>query len=160
MKKFLLVIFLVLLLPSILLAAAAGTVTQTVDKYMSPDVNMRILTFTWTASADDGSVPPTATSAVNTSDIIGWYVYAIETNPGAVAPTASYDIVVNDAEGLDIAGGMLANRSASATEKSTPRLDSTYSIFGGVLIDGALTLVITGQSVHSATGTVKLIMSR
>jgi len=137
---------------------AAGTVTQKLDKY--PNANMRVLTFTWTGDAADGTVPSTATSTAITADIAGWYVYAIETNPGAVAPTADYDVVVNDAEGLDIAGGMLANRSATATEKITPRLDSTYSIFGGVLIDGALTLVISNQSVVSATGTVKLILSR
>ena len=85
--------------------------------------------------------------------------YAIETNPGT-APTAGYDIVINDAESLDIAGGMLADRSATLTERITPRLDSTYSIFGGVLVDSALTLVITNQNAASATGTVKLYLAK
>jgi len=139
-------------------AFGAGSVTQKLDKY--PLANMRVLTFSWIGDAANGTVPSTATSTAIVTDIAGWYVYAIETNPGAVAPTTLYDIVVNDVEGLDIAGGMLANRSATATEKITPRLDSTYSIFGGVLIDGALTLVITNQSVVSATGTVKLLLSK
>lgn len=137
---------------------AAGSVTQKLDKY--PNANMRVLTFSWTGDAANGTVPSTATSTAITADIAGWYVYAIETNPGTTAPTASYDIVINDAESLDIAGGMLANRSATATEKITPRLDSTYSIFGGVLVDTAVTLVITNQNVVSATGTVKLLLSK
>jgi len=137
---------------------AAGTVTQKLDQY--PSANMRVMTFTWVGDAANGTVPSTATTAAITSDLLGWYVYAIETNPGSVAPTTLYDVVVNDAEGLDIAGGLLANRSATATEKITPRLDETYSIFGGVLVDGALTLVISNQSVVSATGTVKLILSK
>lgn len=139
-------------------AFAVGTVTVTLDKY--PNANMRAVTYSWVGDAIDGTVPSTATSTAITADIAGWYVYAIETNPGAVAPLTLYDIVINDAESLDIAGGMLANRSATATEKITPRLDSTYSIFGGVLVDSALTLVITNQSVVSATGTVKLLLSK
>lgn len=138
---------------------AAGSVTQAINNY--PNANMKVLTFTWTGSAADGTVPSTPTNAAITTEIAGWYVYAIETNPGGdTAPTTLYDVVINDAEGLDIAGGMLADRSATATEKITPRLDSTYSIFGGVLVDGALTLVITNQAVHSATGTVKLFLSK
>ena len=139
-------------------AFGAGSVTQKLDKY--PFANMRVLTFSWTGDAANGTVPSTATSTAIVTDIAGWYVYAIETNPGTGPPTDNYDIVVNDVEGLDIAGGMLANRSTTATQKITPRLDSTYSIFGGVIIDGALTLVITNQAVVSATGTVKLLLSK
>ncbi len=142
-------------------AAAPGTITQKLDKYTNS--NMQVLTWSWTGSADDGTVPSTGnaiTSAVTTAAIAGWYVYSIETNPGSVAPTALYDIVINDAEGFDIAGGMLANRSASATEKILPRLDTANNIYGGALVDSALTLVITNQAVHSATGTVKLVLTR
>ena len=136
---------------------AVGSVTQRIKSY--PNANMKTLTFSWTGDAGTGAVPSTPTSAVNTIEIAGWYVYAIETNPGT-APTAGYDIVINDAESLDIAGGMLADRSATLTERITPRLDSTYSIFGGVLVDSALTLVITNQNAASATGTVKLYLAK
>lgn len=139
-------------------AWAAGAVTQKLDKY--PNANMRVLTFSWTGDVAGGAVTTTATNDAITADIAGWYVYAIETNPGSGPPTAGYDIVINDAEGLDISGGMLADRSSTATQKITPRLDSTYSIFGGVLVDGALTLVITNQTQNSATGTVKLLLSK
>ena len=157
MKRLYLLLLAVMIFVPVL-GLAAGTVTQKLDQY--PSANMRVMTFTWVGDAANGTVPSTATTAAITSDLLGWYVYAIETNPGSVAPTTLYDVVVNDAEGLDIAGGLLANRSATATEKITPRLDSTYSIFGGVLVDGALTLVISNQSVVSATGTVKLILSK
>ena len=135
-----------------------GSCKVKVDKY--PNANMRVLTFSWTGDAGTGAVPDTTTSATETGDILGWYVYTIETNPGTTPPTPSYDIVVNDAEGLDISGGMLADRSDTDTEKIIPRLDTTYSIFGGVLIDGALTLKITNQTDLSATGTVKLLLSK
>ena len=159
MKKALLawcIIGLITLIASV--AMCAGTVTQKLDKYNN--ANMRVLTFSWTGDASNGTVPSTATSTAITADIAGWYVYSIETNPGAVAPTTLYDIVINDAEGFDIAGGMLANRSATATEKVLPRLDTTNNIYGGVLVDGALTLAISNQSVVSATGTVKLVLTK
>jgi hypothetical protein len=139
-------------------AWGAGSCTVKLDKY--PLANMRVLTYSWIGDAANGTVPSTATTTAIDTDLAGWYVYAIETNPGAGPPTASYDIVINDAEGLDISGGMLADRSSTATEKITPRLDSTYNIFGGVLIDGALTLVITNQTQVSAVGTVKLLLSK
>lgn len=139
-------------------AWAAGSVTQTLDKY--PNVNMRVLTFSWVGAAAGGAVTPVATTAAITEDIAGWYVYAIETNPGAGPPSIAYDITINDAEGLDIAGGTLADRSATSTQKVTPCLDTAHSIYGGVLIDGALTLTITNQIVNSAAGTVKLILAQ
>jgi len=136
----------------------AGEVTQTLDKY--PGTSVRILTFAWTGDAANGTVPSTATSDDITKDITGWFLYAVETNPGAVAPTAAYDVVINDAEGFDIAGGQAANRSATATERVLPKLDATSGLLGAALIYGALTLVITNQNVNSATGTVKLILSK
>ena len=139
-------------------ADAAGSVTQAIKSY--PNGNMKAVTFSWTGDAANGTVPSTATNAAITTEISGWYVYAIETDPGSVAPTTLYDIVINDASGFDIAGGQLANRSATATERVIPKLDATASLYGGSLVDGALTLVITGQSVVSATGTVKLLLSK
>lgn len=136
---------------------AAGTVTQTLDKY--PNINMQVLTFSWVGDAANGTVPSTATSTAITTKIAGWYVYSIETNPGSPAPTAAYDIVITNAEELDIAGGTLMNRHGINTERIIPKIDTANAIFGSVLIDSALTLTITNQSVNSARGTVKLIMS-
>lgn len=61
----------------------------------------------------DGSITAYSFSPA-TFDVRGWYLYNVSTNPGT-APTAAYDItLVVDSE--DIAGGLLADRSASATE--------------------------------------------
>ena len=50
-----------------------------------------------------------------TFDVLGFYLYSVTTDPGTSAPTASYDItLVVSSE--DVAGGLLADRSASATE--------------------------------------------
>jgi len=139
-------------------AHAVGTVTQKLDKY--PNANLQVVTFTWTADAAAATIPSTATTDAITAAIIGWYVWAIETDPGSTAPTAAYDIVLNDANGFDIAGGQLANRSATATEKVIPKLDATTSLYGAHLVNSALTLVITNNLVNSATGTVKLILTK
>ena len=139
-------------------AWAAGSVSQAINRY--PNANLRTVVLSWTGDAANGTVPSTATIDAITTEISGWYVYAVETDPGSVAPTTLYDIVINDASGFDIAGGQLANRSATATERVIPKLDATASLYGGVLVDSALTLVITGQSVVSATGTVKLMLSK
>ena len=139
-------------------AFAAGTVTQAIVKY--PNANLQTVTFSWVGDAANGSVPSTATNAAITAAIAGWYVYSIDTDPGAVPPTTLYDIVINDASGFDIAGGQLANRSATATQRVIPKLDATASLYGGVLIDSTLTMVITNQTDVSATGTVKLFLAK
>jgi hypothetical protein len=158
MKRFLTALIILAFLMLHGMAFAAGTVTQKVDKY--PNANLQVLTFSWTADAAAATIPSTATSDANTQAIIGWYVWAIETDPGSTAPTPNYDIVINDANGFDIAGGQLANRSATATERVIPKLDATASLYGASLINSALTLVITNNLVNSATGTVKLIMTK
>lgn len=156
MKRLILAVLAILILGGN--ARAAGSVTQAINRY--PNANLRTVVLSWTGDAANGTVPSTATSDAITADIAGWYVYAIETDPGSVAPTTLYDIVINDASGFDVAGGQLANRSATATERIIPKLDTTASLYGGVLIDSALTLVITNQSAVSATGTVKLFLAK
>jgi len=65
---------------------------------------------------------------------------SIETIPGALGvpatdpPTAAYDITLLDAYGYDVAGGLLADRSATAAEKIVPT--------GDLIIDSELTLTI------------------
>ena len=148
---------LALLFPSSLWAAAApGTVTQAISYTQNPAI--KVLTFTCTASADDASFPSTATSAANTAEIEGHYIIEVRTNPGTVAPQALYDIVLNDTDGIDIMGGTLANRSATVSERAIPALAT--GIYGGTAIDGALTLVITGNNVNSAVTVVKVFLTR
>jgi hypothetical protein len=157
MKRFYLIIALALalLFPSSIWAAAAGTITQAISYTQNPTI--KILTFTCTASADDASFPSTATSTANTAEIEGHYITEVRTNPGT-APTTLYDIVINDTDGIDMMGGTLADRSATLSQRAIPALAT--GIYGGSAIDGALTLVITNNSVNSATVVVKVFLTR
>ena len=53
-------------------------------------------------------------------------------NPGATAPTADYDVTVLDADGVDVAVGVLADRHTSNSEAAFPAAN-TYHAFDGVL---------------------------
>jgi len=131
------------------MAFAAGTVTQTI----SPIGGGYVVTLTWTADASTGSVPNTATSTDATTAIAGLFLARVETNPGATAPTDNYDITVLAASGVDLMGGALANRDTANTEIAFPATASP-------LVDGALTITLSGNSVNSAVGTVKLYFTR
>ena len=123
-----------------------GTITQTHTKRGV----VGIITLTCTADASDGSFPDT----VLTPHISG-RLLALETNPGATAPTTNYDIALDDADGHDVLEGVGANRHISATEKA----NIVYS--GGldhppVGIEDVLTFKITNNSVNSAIVVAKL----
>ena len=126
----------------------AGTVTTTM---INVSDRGKKISFAWTADAADGSVPSTELSASQEAAVKGWYLVLALTDPGAVAPTADYDIVLNDDFGIDVMGGELADRSSSSSEQAVPKVGS---VFGSRLIDGGLSMVLTGNSVNSATGEV------
>ena len=61
----------------------------------------------------DGSITAYSFDS-KTFDVLGFYLYSVTTDPGT-APTADYDITLV-VSGEDIAGGLLADRSATATQ--------------------------------------------
>jgi hypothetical protein len=62
----------------------------------------------------DGSI--TAFSIIPKNyNVRGYFLYSVTTDPGTSAPTADYDITLM-VDGEDIAGGLLADRSATNTE--------------------------------------------
>ena len=130
-------------------AISSGTVTQTYTK-VTPDV--RCLTYSWTGDASDGKV-----SATPSIVSIDGYIILVITNPGGTAPTTLYDITLTDGDSIDVMGGQLADRSATLTEQVVPKIGTVY---GGRWVSGILTLNITNQDVHSATGTVKVFIQR
>lgn len=136
-------------------AATPGTCTQKLDKYSV--TGMRVLTFTCTAG-DAGAYPSTATSAAITTDIAGYYLTEVRTNPGTTGPQAAYDIVLNDANGIDLMGGTLADRSNSASEAAPPAIAT--GVYWPRLIAGALTLVITNNNVASAVTVITVLLAR
>ncbi len=97
----------------------------------------------WTADDSDGSVPNAAIP-----ETTGYVVLAI-TDPGATAPTANYDITIEDEFGVDIMGGALTDRSATLTEQAMPLIAVTPV---PRMVNGALTFKLANNSVNSAVG--------
>ena len=150
MKKILLTILMLFLLYSS--AFAVGAVTFTIDQIEPANQPRRvIITLSWTADAIAATVPSTT---IQGALIKGFYLYSAETNPGnAVAPTDNYDIVINDADGLDIAGSLLLNRDTANTEI----INIGTSGHGYPIVRGDLTFVLSNNAVNSATGTCILV---
>ncbi len=153
MKKVMFIIlFLVLSLPG--LSFSAGTITETFTDFSGS--NNSIVTLAWISDASGAlSVNTTATA---TAFIQGKILYAVTTTPGDVSPTTLYDVSINDSLGIDIMGATLANRSNTISQRAIPALAT--GIYGGVLVDGTLTLVITNNSQAAAKGTIRLFLTR
>ncbi len=149
MKKLLLALFLVLILVESVLAATPGTCVITSSTiYVLTQPTRKVITLSWVASVDAATVPTTTITAA-TYGIGGWYFYSAETNPGAGPPTDNYDIVINDADSIDLAGGLLMNRDTATTEM----VNIALGILGQYpIIRGDLTFVLTNNLVNSATG--------
>jgi hypothetical protein len=62
----------------------------------------------------DGSITAYSFDA-KTFDVLGFYLYSVTTDPGTSAPTDNYDITLV-VSGEDVSGGLLADRSTSATQ--------------------------------------------
>ena len=112
MKK--LIIFAALFLMFAVESFAAESCVITVADPTTDGVQL----YTWVmTSAADGTCSCTATRAD------GFIVRAV-TDPSATAPTADYDIVINDSHGIDVMAGELGNRHTSISEQVVPILNS------------------------------------
>ena len=119
-------------------AFAAGSC---VASFVSEASNINKLTFTCTGDSADGSFP-----AVYYANAVKGWIFWVKTIPGATQPTADYDITLTDQDAVDVAGGALADRSASLNQSAKPT--------GPGWINGLLTINITNNSVNSAGITV------
>ncbi len=117
-----------------------GTLVLTSDSRLG---HVRTLVFTGVGDGADGSFP--------TLDIpkLAGRLVALETNPGATAPTSNYDITLVDGEGLDALQGVGANRHTTATEK-VPIVYSGTALHPVVADWQTLTLTLAGNSVNDA----------
>jgi len=103
-----------------------------------------LLTLDWVSTTGGASTTSTADFDYMFKPISHWIqgreLVMGQTNPSATAPTADYDIVVNDDQGQDLFGGGLGDRSATATESAF-----TYdgSVYGTRIVDGDLSIQIT-----------------
>jgi hypothetical protein len=117
----------------------AGTATIT---YSESRPGISSVTWAWTSDAS-GDVNGTDTVSIS-AEAVRWV-----TNPGTAAPTASYDIVVNDSDAADVSAGVLANRHTSNTEQAYPAADTYHAV------DGPLSLVVTNAG-SAKTGTLTM----
>lgn len=67
----------------------------------------------------------------------------VVTNPGATAPTDDWDVVLNDADGLDVFMGKGANRDTANSEQFTPFTTDGTNVSAGVAVGGTHTLSAT-----------------
>ena len=123
----------------------AGSVTKIMIAE-SPDVWR--LTYTCTADSGDNSYPSTTLNEVELGRIFGWYLFAMKTNPGGTGPTSTTDITFKDSDGIDITGAIMTDITTSTSKAWTPKVDGTR--YRDAVVDGNLTLAITGNSVASA----------
>ncbi len=124
----------------------AGVITQLLER-RGP---IGVITLSAVADAADASFPATVLEAKISGKIL-----AIETNPGATAPTTLYDIALDDAEGQDVLETVGADRSATATEKASVVYSGT-EIHPEVAKSDVLTFKITNNAVNSAIIVTKI----
>lgn len=157
MKKFTLILVIIAFLTIPCLLIAAGTATQTYQDIYSAEgmSNMSTLTFAWTSDSSESATSATGTTITN--QIAGKYVVAVVTDPdGTSAPTDNYDVVITDANSVDIMGGTLANRDTANSEQATPYIGASY---GSRPLGGAITLTVTSAG-SGNSGSVILYLSR
>jgi hypothetical protein len=128
----------------------AGSATIT---YSKSRAGMKSVTWAWTSDAS-GNVNGTDTVAIS-----GEAVRFVTKPDGTLAPTDLYDVVVNDAQGIDLAAGSLANRATATTQVAFPVSEVTvnarnYAVTQAAF-DGPLSLSITNAG-NAKSGTLVL----
>lgn len=97
------------------MAGSASTISE------STTGSVKRIKFTWTCDDATGAV----TSALTTKTYDG-EILRLVTDPGTPAPTALYDVEIQDADGFDVLIGQGANRSATVTESVATGLGATH----------------------------------
>jgi len=80
--------------------------------------NVKKIVADWTSDDSAGT-------ASATTKILSGVARMLITDPGATAPTADYDLVINNDEGIDVLGGVGVDRHTSTTEVAYP-VGGTY----------------------------------
>jgi hypothetical protein len=127
----------------------AGSCTITQKKHGS----VKYVNWAWTSDSD-GDMDQGAT----TFDIDGEVLKVITVPDGSAAPSANYDLVINDDLSVDIASGLLANRHTSNTEEvllTTIGGTDTTAFRGARPVSGVLDLVVSNAG-NAKQGQVRL----
>ncbi len=119
--------------------------------YSDPSSTSKFLTVTWSWLGDGAG----AVVSETTRALLG-FVVAVQTNPGATAPTDNYDVAITNADGVDVLLAAGADRDTTNSEIAYPK-DSGIPVL--VPFSGALTFALTNNSVAAALGTVTLFIA-
>lgn len=154
MKKLIsgVVLALTLLVASVSWASDSMTVTP----YDYKDHNLRVIKIDW---VDSPALTMESQYSGVDSWIQGWYLFKVQTKPGAAAaqPDDDYDITITDAEGHDVMGGELANRDESNTEEAVPKIDTVYGPQPNI---SSWTITVSGQTTAAGTGEIYMFFSQ
>jgi hypothetical protein len=165
MKKILLTIALILLIPA-LSYGAAGSCVQTPLDYVGGHVKV---SFVCTASSVDGSLPDTAIDTATMTLLIGKYhLYTVTAYPtsGGTAPDAADVFVLQNGEDLlgSVDGGTTANKGANLIHATLPKTAFPYvdgmGAFYTAPIKSALTVRVANQATHSANFTLEMVFEK
>lgn len=132
----------------------AGSVTLQSDKLFGEN---REVVITCVGDASDGSVPETnliGLAGYVYGSIAGWGLWLVEPVPGTTPPTADSNVYLETEDGTDLLAGL----GAGALDAANP--NGIWPQIPVVPIGSELNLVVDGQSVNSATYTIKLHLVR
>jgi hypothetical protein len=150
MKRLLIALIIMLIsVPSVALAAGTCVFTQSGSKSGSEHMWRQ---YTCTADAADGSVD--AYTVIGFHD---FYIYSVETWPGATAPTDASDFTLLDAiTGEDLMGGNGTDAIDATTPITVLPRSAAMSLNFYHMVKGNLTLTITNNVVNSAIMNVRI----
>jgi len=141
---------------------AGSALTVTMSNPFGDDCDKNVIVLDWTSDSSAGTVAIDIASTFAAAQLavsqalpqpkkIKGYIKAIETIPGLLGdktttcPTTLYDITLDDPYDYDLAGGSLADRSASLAEKVVPS--------SPIPVDSEVTLSISSAG-NSKTGRI------
>lgn len=137
MKKLLLALVLMLTLPT-LVYGAGSSCTESIY-YRNADNGVVVKKIACVGDDSNGSFPDTTIQ-------IDGYIMKVETDPGATAPQADYDLEFETTADVDMMGGELGDRHTSTSEVARPKANTT---FGDDYID-TVTMKTTNQGTNDA----------
>jgi hypothetical protein len=113
-----------------------------------------VLEIDWQA-AGDGSFTEQVVE-----DRIDGRIICVDTNPGATAPQANYNISLKNDDGIDVFEGYLDNRHTSNSERAYILVGVTEKVPFFPPVWGCLTLDILNNNVADALGRIRIYFLR
>jgi len=134
------------------ITVTTGTCTASVVRIDSfgRDAEVVAITFAWTSS--------TLGNVTVALPAFHGRLARVVTNPGTTAPTANYDVVLTDVDGVDLLAAKGANRHASNTESFSP-FSSDGTTFTPMVMAGTSSLAITNAG-SEKIGTITIYLER